>query len=232
MEVWHVDLASVGEEITELLSDGERGRAAASLRKPGARLWARSRGVLRALLGGHVDLDPRSLHFTEEAGGKPVLEPEGASSAGTGMHLTEPGLSFNMSHSRGVALYAFSRAGPVGVDVELGGRGQRNREALAARVFGVGPAERLKTLDAERREREFLRMWVRREAALKCMGTGFGARSPAKPEQELWIGELDVPGGAAALALRGAPQELRCRSWTGGTTSRVCKQGARVATGS
>ncbi|HEX4621535.1 MAG TPA: 4'-phosphopantetheinyl transferase superfamily protein, partial [Myxococcaceae bacterium] len=180
----------------------------------------------------HLDLDPRSLHLSEEAGGKLVLQPEGASSASTGVQLTEPGLSFNLSHSGGVALYAFSRAGPVGVDVELGGRAERDREALAARVFGADAGERLKTLDAERREREFLRMWVRHEAALKCLGTGFGARSRAKPEQELWIGELDVPRGAAALALRDAPQELRCRSWTGGTTPRACQQGATVATGS
>ena len=63
--------------------------------------------------------------------------------------------------------------GAVGVDVEVARR-PINEAALAARTFGPDEARRLAALDPVSREREFLRLWVRHEARLKCRGTGIG----------------------------------------------------------
>jgi hypothetical protein len=118
-----------------------------------------------------------------------------------------------MSHSGDTALYAFATAGTVGVDVELGGRA-RDFPALAARAFGSPVAQRLAGVQPGVREQEFLRTWVRHEAALKCLGTGLGGRPDPASQQALWIAELDMgPRAAAALALRGEPRELRCWTW-------------------
>jgi hypothetical protein len=121
----------------------------------------------------------------------------------------------NLSHSGELALYAFTTSGPVGVDVEVARR-PISTLALAERSFGREAAERLENLDPERREQEFLGAWVRHEAALKLSGRGLGAADPAaQPARRApWIAELEIGGlAAAAIALDGAPSELRCWDW-------------------
>ena len=67
----------------------------------------------------------------------------------------------------------------------------------------------MRALDPAARTREFLRLWTRHEAGLKCTGTGIGrAGTPTEAEQP-WIGELDLGDGAAgAVALERAPRSL------------------------
>jgi phosphopantetheinyl transferase len=85
---------------------------------------------------------------------------------------------------------------------------------LAARAFGGRESSRLETLDPEARDREFLRMWVRHEAMLKCRGRGIGADLPNQM-RDPWVAELDVGiGAAAALAAEHRPRELRRLRWT------------------
>jgi 4'-phosphopantetheinyl transferase len=199
VHAWRADLEAVPEQLTQLLSPEERERAEGFARKRDGRLWARSRGLLRELLGRYLQVEAGRLRFATGAHGKPAL-----------LEDPEP-LSFNLSHSAATAVYAFSAAGPVGVDVELA-RHSVDALALAARAFGPAEAERLERLDPDRREQEFRRAWVRHEAALKWLGTGIGAaqargRSP-------WVAELEMgTRTAAAVALSAAPSELRCWEW-------------------
>jgi 4'-phosphopantetheinyl transferase len=218
--VWRADLdAAAPGELLDLLSPEERARAARIVRAQARARWARSRGVLRALLGLYLECDPRALRFQTGPHGKPTLP--------------ESELSFNVSHSAGLALYALAPAAPVGVDVEvLAPRPlQRDEVALAERVLGPDAAQRLRALPPTARHREFLRQWVRHEAALKCLGVGFvgsrgaetAARTPAQtavaaetPAQtaaaaaRLRVSALDVgPHAAAALAVQAAPPQLR-----------------------
>src|SRR4029077_6240816 len=128
-------------------------------------------------------------------------------------------MSFNLSHSRHVALYAFAQEGEVGVDVQLSRRGAARGAigdaALAVCAFGATQAQRLDGLSQAAREREFLRLWTRREAALKCAGTGFAGRGANAPERQLWIAELDVGAGAAgAVAIEQPARELRSWEWS------------------
>jgi 4'-phosphopantetheinyl transferase len=199
LHVWRADLASVPDCLSGILSHSERARAERFPTRSKGQLWARGRGVLRALVGRYLERDPRTLSFAPGPHGKPCL-------------LDEPSLHFSMSHSGGVAVYGFTKTGPIGVDVELA-RKPIPTLALAERAFGPLEAERLRLLDPGGREQEFLRAWVRWEAELKRCGIGVGApdESAGREQPESWIAELEVgPQAAAAVALGAAPTELRC----------------------
>jgi 4'-phosphopantetheinyl transferase len=203
-EVWLADLDAVTDELCELLDPEERARAARFADARHGVLWARAHGLLRLLLGGHLGSDPRSLRFTAGAHGKPALEGEQGES-----------VSFNLSHSGHLALLAFASDGEVGVDIELA-HTRVDVLGVARRMFGAGEAQRLAGLQPPRREREFLRGWVRHEAALKYHGSGLGGADSEPAGEQPWIAEVDVgPDATGALALARAPGELRLWEWRG-----------------
>ena len=206
VHVWRAQLTRLDDR-KNLLSGPERERERKIVSERDRRLWARSRSVLRVLLGRYIDAAPEDVPLAIGANGKPCLaRPTDAQGVAGG---TES-LHFNLSHSGELALYAFSSSWPVGVDVELAhvekGR-RRDHVALARRVFGEAEARRLQALAPASRERELLRLWTRYEAALKCVGRGIGAGADASTagasgvEGSPWIVELDLGvDGAAALA--------------------------------
>jgi 4'-phosphopantetheinyl transferase len=196
LHVWRADLSLAGDEPDQLLSEDERARARRLVFARDRERWVRSRGTLRALLGSYLDLDASALRFSLGAHGKPALS-------------GESDIHFNLSHSGDLALYALARL-PVGVDVEFARPGI-DVIRLAERALGHAEAERLRRLPAPRRNSEFLRAWTRHEASLKCRGGGLGADVD---QPGLWLTDLDVgPGGAAAVALDGTPEELCLWEW-------------------
>jgi 4'-phosphopantetheinyl transferase len=201
VHVWRADLDAVSDDLGATLSDDERARAERFLRERDGRLWGRSRAVLRALLGRYLRADPGRVGFAIGEHGKPTLADPGAR------------VSFNLSHSGAMALYAFAAPGPVGVDVELPRR-PFDAVAIAARELGAEAAERLQALPRPAREREFLRAWVRHEAELKCLGIGLAGAGERPDCPSPWIAELQVAdGGAGAVVTPGRPAELRCWQW-------------------
>jgi 4'-phosphopantetheinyl transferase len=208
VHVWRADLTAVADELDELLSDEERERAGRIVNERDGELWSRSRGLLRALLGRYLQREPRSLRFTTGEHGKPALAGDADESS------RSPGLSFNMSHSGQLALYAFSEAGAVGVDVEHARR-PIDEVAIAARALGAGEARRLRALAPETRRQEFLRAWTRHEAELKCLGVGIGGAGDAIAGRTPWVAQLDVGADAAAAVASERPAgELRCWDWS------------------
>jgi 4'-phosphopantetheinyl transferase len=218
VHVWRVDLNDVTDDLVELLCTQERARAERMLSERDRRLWTRSRGVLRALLGSYLQKDPSTLRFATGPHGKPELldHATGSAAASEPSSAPSPGPSFNLSHSGQLALYAFKGTGAVGVDVEVARR-PVDEIALAGRAFGPDEARRLEELDPATRKWEFLRLWVRHEAELKCRETGLGgADAEDASAGELWIAELEVGArAAAAVALSAAPHELRLWDWQG-----------------
>lgn len=210
--MWRADLAAVSDEVLDLLSPEEHARAERFLRERERRLWSRAHGVLRTLLGRYLAQDPRTLRFTPGAHGKPALLDDRPESPATPKRaaVTPAPLSFNLSHSGGLALYAFSAIGPVGVDVEVADR-PIDELAIAARAFDSEEVRRLAELEPAVREQEFLRAWVRHEAALKCRGIGIGGAANGVVGAEPWIVELEAGSrAAAAVAVERPPHELRC----------------------
>ncbi len=158
VHVWRADLERVDDRLLRSLSEQERARAAAFPRPGAGKLWAHSRALLRDLLGRYLGAAPPALGLEPDKTGRLTL-------AGP-----QP-ISFNLSHSGPLALYAFASRAPVGVDVEVGAR-PVNERALARRLMGSAGETRLSGLTPEERRRELLREWVRREALLKCAGPG------------------------------------------------------------
>lgn len=215
VHVWRADLTAVSDDLIEVLSPDERARAERFLRARDGQLWARAHGVLRVLLGRYLEADPRMLRFGTGEHGKPALLDDSAQApAKAGSTSGTPaGLSFNLSHSGHVALYGFTRTGPIGVDVEVARR-SINEPAIAERAFGPAEARRLNGLDETVREREFLRRWTRHEAELKRRGTGIGGASAEADQGEPWFAELEMEVQArAAIAVEQQPRELRCWGW-------------------
>ncbi len=202
---------TVADELGALLCEEERARAGRLVSERDRRLWTRSRGVLRALLGRYLQRDPTALRFASGAHGKPALiDATAGSAAGSSFGAKISRLSFNLSHSGQLALFAITETGPVGVDVEVARR-PIDELAIAARTFGPEEARRLERLDPASREREFLRAWVRHEAELKCRGTGLPPS--CEGASELWIAELDVGATAAAAVAVERPARLHCWDW-------------------
>jgi 4'-phosphopantetheinyl transferase len=199
VHVWRADLAAAGEHFGELLCAEEQARAARFVSARDGELWRRSRGLLRALLGRYLERDPRSLQFVVGEHGKPAL-------AGDTSALP----AFNMSHSGELALYAVSDAGAIGVDVETARR-PIDEVAIAARTLGDSEAQRLQILAPPARRREFLRLWTRYEAQLKCLGVGIGNTQAIVEEFRPVVTELGLgPDTRAAVATERAARELCC----------------------
>jgi 4'-phosphopantetheinyl transferase len=198
LHLWRADLATLNVESLQLLSPSEQERAERFLREEDGRRWALSRGLLRALLGRYLQTDGDQLRFATGEHGKPELA--------TG----SPQLAFNLSHSGEIALYALSAAGPVGIDVELS-RPSLDEVAIARRMIGAAEAERLQGLPPALRSEEFLRLWTRHEAELKCLGVGIGGKPQGDRAPRPWIADLEPGGGAAAaVALPTPPSALHC----------------------
>jgi 4'-phosphopantetheinyl transferase len=191
LHVWRADLDDLEWIGDNALSAEERERAARFSSERSRERWARARAVLRHLLGGYLGRGPGAIELEVGERGKPSV-------------VAGDAVEFNLTHSGGLALLVFARENPVGVDVELAGR-VRDPLAVAEREFGHEEAERLRALDSAQLEPEFLRLWVRHEAALKCRGEGLGGDAPDGPV----LVDLDVgQGAAAAVALEREPDSI------------------------
>ena len=149
-----------------------------------------ARGWLRKLLAAYLGVSPRELGFSYAEKGKPALEESQRSS-----------LSFNLAHSGGMAIYAFSHHREIGVDLEFI-REDLADEKIAERFFSEREIADLKNLPAELRKRAFFDCWTRKEAYIKARGDGLS----------MPLDEFDVsfvPGsGAALLRNHKEPEEV------------------------
>jgi 4'-phosphopantetheinyl transferase len=125
----------------------------------------------------------------------------------------------SLARSAGVMLVAVSRGAKVGVDVER--RCDRGLRALPTHALGKSERLALDRIPVTARAEAFLTCWVRKEAILKAEGVGLGVEprrievsAPDEPAAvqrvpdgigpaSAWtLADLDVPGCAAAVAVR------------------------------
>ena len=176
-EVWVGSLDGLAPS-TDFLDEVERQRAKAFRHEQDRRRFIAGRTYLRWLLGRYLNIQPSAVQIAANEWGKPRLA------------TTPERLFFNLSHSQDLVAFVFSGDFPVGIDVEV------PRDGLAADVDGLArqflhPAERafLDALPEADRIDGFLRIWTRKEALLKLVGSGL---SVAPERFSILPGETDL----------------------------------------
>ena len=212
VHLWQRHLDASPEEVTascQLLSEEEKARAQRFLVDRPRNTFVLTRGTLRRLLARYLGRKPETIRFGYEAQGKPYLDGE--------RHL-----SFNVSHTDGLALIGIARGRRIGVDVEMANR-EIEVEKLAERFFSESERRDLKRLRSDELRAAFFRVWTRKEAYIKATGEGLGlpldqfdvsisagdrdalrATRPDAAEAEQWtISDVAIRSGyAAAVAIR------------------------------
>ncbi len=164
IHVWHAALDRDERDLARLqatLSADEKARADRFRFAKDKNHYTVARGLLRELLGNYLQEAPAGLEFSYGPHGKPSLAGKNASS----------GISFNLSHSFGLAVYAFARERDLGIDVERV-QAESAGDDIARRFFSPREVSDLHALPAEARTEAFFLCWTRKEAYIKALGTG------------------------------------------------------------
>ena len=158
IHVWRIDLTQVADpgDLVILSPKELASHANFKFKQDAERYWV-AHVALRRILASYLLVDPCSLKFELEEFGKPKL--------------VDDGLTFNLSHTRSVALLAVSKNQKVGVDVEPCNR-SINAETISKRFFTAKEHHHLQCLSGLERQQAFFRLWVMKEAFVKAVGCG------------------------------------------------------------
>jgi 4'-phosphopantetheinyl transferase len=117
------------------------------------------RGLLRVILAKYLNLEPHAIAFSYGSHGKPFLQ--------------EPysHLSFNLTHSGGLALYIVALRREVGIDAECIER-DREIDSIISRFFTQSEQTYLLNLLPAARQTAFFHCWTCKEAQAKASGEG------------------------------------------------------------
>jgi 4'-phosphopantetheinyl transferase len=186
--LWLVELAhDRAHERFECLSTEEWERARRFVFDRDRRRYCAARSALRLLLGTELGVSPETLKFSLGEHGKPRIE-------------ATPCCEFNVSHSGELALIGFAQAGDeIGVDIEVL-RVMSNSEALAERHYVGSELAAVLAASGPERDLAFLRVWTRKEACMKAVGSGLYIAPEtfeAGAERGLRVASLTPPARAA-----------------------------------
>ena len=176
LQVWAVRLDGYSEYelafVKQTLPEIEQTRAGRFHRRQHHDYYVIQHTVLRRLLGQYLDCDPASIQIGHGPNGKPeLLDPK------------VPLVHFNQSRSNGLGLLAFTRLGPVGVDVEKN-RSVPEFEDIVRAHFSEDEKRAMARLAPSDRLTAFFVAWTVKEAFLKATGEGI-TEGLAKVEVEL-----------------------------------------------
>lgn len=178
-------------------------------------------GTLRLVLAAYTQVAPSQVEFYQEPGGKPAL--------------TNSPISFNMSRSKDLAVYAIAMEAKLGVDIEwIKTIPEEERDTVARQFFSKEEFAGLMATPPQERTRAFFRCWTRTEAFVKARGLGLRApldsfQISAKPGKatdlraieantgkplEWTVLDLKCPQGyAGALVLEGLGWHVKQERW-------------------
>ena len=225
----HVWLAPLDQihvtQLIQTLSEEELARADRFRFHRDRERFIACRSLLRTILSRYLCVEPCRLRICYGPYGKPYLEEE----------VEKDKLQFNLSHSHGFALYAFTRGRKIGVDLEYIRR-MPDFGQIAARFFSQSENSALNALPESQRQEAFFYCWTRKEAYIKAIGNGLMhplnsfdvSLAPGEParllnvegnpeEASRWsLKSLNpAPGYIAALAVAGHDWQLQWKQWPG-----------------
>jgi 4'-phosphopantetheinyl transferase len=199
IHVWRASVeaeASVVSRMLQLLSADEQARAERFRVEIVRRRFIVTRGCLRMILSCYAGVAPAEIRFDYATHGKPVL--------GNSIAPARK-VNFNLAHSNGLGLFAFTRVGDIGVDLEQV-RPEFSETGIARRFFSAAEVASLNEIPAPARSEAFFHCWTRKEAFVKAKGKGLS----------LPLDHFDVtlkPEERAAL-LRTGWDEDEARRWS------------------
>jgi len=207
---WCVGLAASPEACARLyatLSCDERSRSTRLRFERDRRRFVVAHGVLRELLARYLETRPGRIRYVYNAFGKPGLSPEFGNL-----------ITFNLSHSAGLALMAITAGSSVGVDLEYL-RAQPQDVEIARHFFSGADVDQLSGLAGQRRTQAFFTCWTKMEAHVKARGEGLTAlgRAPScvAPARHWSLYTLEpAPGYVGALVVEGTGRRLRQHTLT------------------
>lgn len=226
VHVWRaaLDRSTACEEILfAALAQDEQDRANRFRFKQDRSHYINARGILRDILGRYLDARPDALRFEYTKYGKPSLAKEFGGET----------IRFNLSHSKGVALFAFTTGRDLGIDLEWI-RADVADEQIAERFFSAQEVSALRALEASAQAEAFFNCWTRKEAYIKARGEGLSmpldqfavSLKPGDAAALLYAGEGDKetsrwkfielfpgPGFAGAVAVEGHDWQIKCWQW-------------------
>lgn len=192
--------------LVSTLSDDELGRAARYQYVAHADAFRWSRGVQRAILARHLEVEAGALRFVQRGDDKPrLVEPAGVT------------CEYNASHAGD--LFALAVAGtPVGVDIERV-RAIPRLERVARRLFDAPTAASIIAAPPDVRDRAFFEAWTQLEAHSKLHGQGvwrlLAHREAHAAAEGVRVASFDAPQGYyGAVAVAGGEPRITVRWWS------------------
>lgn len=162
--LWSVVLSQFYDSLpwlNEVLSVEERQRAERFYFRKDRDRYVIGHGIRRVILGSYLRQPASSITFCYGKCGKPQVK------------FISDELNFSDSRSGDLAVYAITRACPIGIDVERV-RFVPQYQEIASRFFSRQENDMIMALPLERRMERFFTIWSGKEAYLKATGDGIG----------------------------------------------------------
>lgn len=164
IHIWSIDINDhIGriDEFNKILSVEEMDRASRFHFDMDQYRYIVTHGILRMILGGVLEIEPRSIIFDVNDYGKPSIQ----------KGQNEKDVFFSISHSKDALLICVCQCFEIGVDVEV-----ENREFLPETIsntfFTDEECNTLEQFKGLNQKRLFLKYWTRKEAFIKAIGLG------------------------------------------------------------
>ena len=164
VQVWQAWLDCSTQELTgyyDLLLTDEKARANRFHFEKDRGHYIVCRGLLRLILGTYLEIKPKQVEFCYGKHGKPALR--------TG--LVEDNLEFNLSHSKGLGVFAFCRGNPIGIDVEYI-HPMPDEDSFAEQFFSDLEIAWIAAHVGAEKHAGFFKIWTCKEAFFKVSGDG------------------------------------------------------------
>lgn len=155
-------LAAIPQRYRELLSADELTKASKFFFETDRFQYLLTRTLVRTVLSRYVPLPPSAWRFEANSFGRPSII--------AAQLAAMPGLSFNLSHTRGLVILGVTRGARLGVDTENVLR--QPRLELAQRMFATDEASALRMLPPAAQPDRFYRLWTLKESYIKARGLG------------------------------------------------------------
>lgn len=205
--IYHADIGEGGpldyNRCWQALSQAEQARAERFRFDLHRNRYVRAHGQIRHILAAYMDVDPTEISLQTGERGKP--------------YLPSQNIYFNMSHSADTAVFAVTRSGEIGVDVEMFDR-KVEIDDLSRHYYTEMEQGALNALREVTDRRElFFWLWTAKEARMKVTGEGLALdprhidvaieagrpvayRKPDNPRASLVSIEIEKIAGACSIA--------------------------------